>query len=311
MATVNPSHSTPLRRGTSHAAFAITAPFARAPGSRGLLTDSTFADLTATIARIGPSDAPSKPSMCGHVTWMTILSSRITPMTPGRRTRTQGHCHDSRDSCPPTPPPPCLSSTGSGGWTRLPPTTGSTSSKDTTTGHPTYADATARPPGPSAASNPGAPSVTQLLSLCGILSLHPRTSLRPLTVTNWTHKWDNGNNEAGGTEESKNDNLNINGTAETTLDGIPAVEDTTAAAETMLDDVPAVKNTTAVALMDTAHGDNDAVSVGSSSPPLLSSPDPIVPLTGTAPPPSDTFILHSGTSIHYMARPTPPPTPPI
>jgi hypothetical protein len=232
-------------------------------------------------------------------------------MMPGRCTQTRGRCHDSCDGRPPTPPPPRLSSTGSGGWTRLPPTAGSTSSKDMTTGRPTYADATACPPGLSAASNPGAPSVTQLLSLRSIQSVCPCTSIHPLTVTNWTHDWDNSNNKAGGTEESKDDNLNVNGTAETTLDDVPVVKDTTAAAETTLDDVPAVKDTTAAALTDTAHGDDDAAFVGSSSPPLLSSPHCIVPLTGTAPPPSDTFILHSGASIHYSARPTPPPTPPI
>jgi hypothetical protein len=161
-------------------------------------------------------------------------------------------------------------------------------------GRPTYADATAHPPGPSAASTPGAPSVTQLLSLHGILSLRPRTSLRPLTIMNWTHDWDNGDNKAGGTEESKDDDLNVDGTA-----------------ETMLDDVPAVKDTTAAALTDTVHGDDDAASVGSGSPPLLSSPDSTVPLTGPAPPPLDTFILDSSTSIHYTAGPTPLPTPPI
>jgi hypothetical protein len=121
---------------------------------------------------------------------------------------------------------------------------------------------------------------------------------------NWTHNWDDGDDKAGGTEESKDDNSNVDGTAETMLDDIPAVKDTTAAAETMLDDVPAVEDTMAAALIDTAHGDDDAASVGSGSPPLLSSPDSIVPLTGTAPPPLDTFILDSSAS-------TPPPTPPI
>ncbi len=105
-------------------------------------------------------------------------------------------------------------------------------------------------------------------------------------------------------EESKDDDSNVNGTAETTLDDVPAVEETTTAAETMLDDVLAVKDTTAAALTDTAHGDDEAASLGSGSPPLLSSPDSIVPLTGTAPPPLNTFILDSGAS-------TPPPTPPI
>jgi hypothetical protein len=71
---------------------------------------------------------------------------------------------------------------------------------------------------------------------------------------------------------------------------------TMAAAETTLDDVPAVEDTMEAALMDTTHGDNDAAFVGSGSPPLLSSPDSIVPLTGTAPPLSDTFILDNGAS---------------
>jgi hypothetical protein len=194
----------------------------------------------------------------------------------------------------PPPHPPRLSSIGSGGWTRPPPTAGSTSSKDTTTGRPTYADAKAHLPGPSVASIPGAPSVTQLSSLRGILSLRPCTSLRPLTVTNWTHDWDDGNDKAGGREKSKDDNSNVNETAETTLD-----------------DIPAVKDTTAAALTDIAHKDNDSASVGSDSPPLLSSPDSTVPLTDTAPPPLDTFILDSSASIHYMAGPTPPPTLPI
>jgi hypothetical protein len=193
-------------------------------------------------------------------------------MTPGRRTRTRGRRHDPCNGRLPTPAPPCLSSTESGGWNRPPPMAGSTSSEDTTTGRLTYANATARPPGPSVASTPGAPSVTQLSSLCGILPLRPRTSLHPLTITNWTHDWDNGYNEAGGTEESKDNNLNVDGTAETTLDDVPAVEDTTVAA-----------------LTDTAHGDDDAASVGSSSPPLLSPTDSIVPLTGPASPPFGYF----------------------
>ncbi len=120
---------------------------------------------------------------------------------------------------------------------------------------------------------------------------------------NWTHNWDDGDNEAGGMEESKDDDSNIDRTAETTLDDVPAVEDTTAAAETTLDDVPTVKDTMAAALTDTTHGDNDAASVGSGNPPLLSSPDSILPLTGTAPPPSDTFILDSSAST---LLPTPP-----
>jgi hypothetical protein len=215
-------------------------------------------------------------------------------MTLGRHTQTWGHCHGSCNGRLPIPPQPRLSSTGSGGWTRPPPTAGSTSSEDTTTGRPIYADATEGPPVPSAASTPGAPSVTQLSSLRGILSLCPHTSLHPLTITYWTHDWYNGDNKAGGTEESKDDYSNVDRTAETTLDDVSVVEDTRAEA-----------------LTDTIHGDDDAASVGSGSSPLQSSPDSTIPLTGTAPPPLDTLILDSGASIHYTAGPTPPPTPPI
>jgi hypothetical protein len=211
-------------------------------------------------------------------------------MTPRRRNRTRARRHDSRDGRPPSPPPSRLSSTGSGGWTRLPPAASSPSSKDTTTEQRTYADATARPPGPSPSST-GAPPVTQLSSLRGILSLRPHTSLCPLTFENWTHAWDDGDNKAGGTEETKDDALSVEGSIENTPDDAPAVEDATALADTT-----------------TTHRDDDATLNGSAT--LLSSPASNADsLAGNKPPPSDDATLDSGASIQYTAAPTPPRTP--
>jgi hypothetical protein len=202
-------------------------------------------------------------------------------MTPGHRSQTWARCHDSRDGRPPSPPPPRLSSTGSGGWTRPPPAASSPSSKDTTTEWRAYADASACPPGPSPSST-GAPPVTQLLSLCGILSLRSCTSLRPLTFENWTHAWDDRDDEAGGTEETKDNASSVEGLIENTSDKAPAVKDVTAAADTT-----------------TTHGDDDATSNGSASPPLLSSPASNADsLVGNDPPPLDNAILDSGASIH-------------
>jgi hypothetical protein len=135
------------------------------------------------------------------------------------------------------------------------------------------------PPRPITLINCGAPPVTQLSSLCGILSLHPRTSLRPLTFENWTQAWDDREDKAGGTEETKDNALSVKGSIENTLDDAPTVEDATAAVD-----------------MTTTHGDDDATSNGSAT--LLSSPASNADsLAGNDPPPLDNVILDSGTSI--------------
>jgi hypothetical protein len=162
------------------------------------------------------------------------------------------------------------------------------------TGHPTYTDATARPPGPSVTSNPGAPSIAQLLPLLGTPSLRPGTSLCPLTFADWNLEWKDGNDKAGETEESNDDDLEVSGTAETKQDDVPAVEDTKAAA-----------------LAVNAHGDDDATSLGSGSPPLLTIPHSPKPLAIEAPPPLHHIILDSGAAVNYAAQAPWMPTPSI
>jgi hypothetical protein len=161
-------------------------------------------------------------------------------------------------------------------------------------GRPTYADATARPPGPSVTSTPGAPSVSQLLPLLGMPSLRPRTSLRPLTFMDWNPELNDGNDKAGGMEESKDDDLEVSGTA-----------------KTKQDDVPAVKDTKAAALEVNAHRDDNASSLGSGSPPLLSIPHSPEPLAIEAPPPLHHIILDSSAAVKYTAQAPWTPTPSI
>jgi hypothetical protein len=116
-----------------------------------------------------------------------------------------------------------------------------------------------------------------------------------LTFENWTHAWDDGDNEAGGTEQTKDNALSVEEPIENTLDDALAVKDATAAVDTT-----------------TAHWDDDATSNGSASPPLLSSTASNADsLAGNNPPPSDNAILNSGASIHYTAVPTLPCTPPL
>jgi hypothetical protein len=70
LATVNPSHVTPHRSNTPHTAFALTAPLANAPASRGLSTDCTSMDSTATTALIAIHDEPLTPSTKGRRLWL-------------------------------------------------------------------------------------------------------------------------------------------------------------------------------------------------------------------------------------------------
>jgi hypothetical protein len=207
-------------------------------------------------------------------------------MTPRCCTRQWGHHHDSQDGRPSTPPPPPrLSSTGSGGWSRPPAAADSTSDNEAATERPTYADATARPQGSSVISTSGAPSVAQLLPLLGTPSLCPRSSLRQLTFVDWNPEWDDGNNEADGTGESKDNDSDLGSTKETKLDNASAVDDTAA-----------------VAPMINAHAADDAASIGSGSPPLLSIPPSPEPLAIETPPPLSDVLLDSGATINYAAE---------
>ncbi len=153
-------------------------------------------------------------------------------MTSRHCNRQRARCHDSCDGCPPTPSPPCLSSTASGGWTRLPHAASPPSSEDMSSGCATYATATARTP---EAPTPEAAPVAQILSLRSILSLRPRTLLCPWTLTNYPNDWDEGNNEAGGREESKDNVSIVKETAETPLAAVPALKNDLAATPTNTD----------------------------------------------------------------------------
>jgi hypothetical protein len=151
---------------------------------------------------------------------------------------------------------------------------------------PTYANAMACHPGSTATTTPGAPSNVQLSPLLGALSLHPRTSPHQLTFADWTLDWDNGDNKAPGTDESKDTNLDINGTNETKQDNAFVIDDTVAAAHVV-----------------NAHAADNATSIDSSSPPLLSVPPfPAPPLAVKAPPPTGHILLDSGTAIDYAAK---------
>jgi hypothetical protein len=295
LGTTNPSPSTPLPALAAHADFASTAPLASAPTSNGLLTASSSADLIATTNQIGRSAAHLTPSTVGHDTWTIIQSSRIILMTPGHRPRHRDYRHDSWDDRPSTPPPPHLSSTGSGGWTRSPPVASSPSSDKAAPECPTYANATACHPGSTATTTSEAPFFALLSPLLSAPSLCPRTSLHQLTFADWTPAWDDRDNEAPGTDKSKNTNSDINGTNKTKQDNASAVDDTAA-----------------VAHMVNAHAADNTTSIGSGSPPLLSvPPSPEPPLAVKAPPPLGHILLDSGTAINYAAEAPWTPTPSI
>jgi hypothetical protein len=173
----------------------------------------------------------------------------------------------------------------SGGWSRLPHAASPSSSEDTTTGCATYADATARAP---VAPTPVAAPVTQLSSLWSILSLRPRTLLRPSTITNWTNDWGDDDDEAGGTEETKDNVSIVKKTAEPTIAAVPTLRNDLAANPT-----------------NTAHDVDTSTSVGSDSPILLTTPDSPGHVAVDAPHPS--MIHDSGACFNYMGSSSPPP----
>jgi hypothetical protein len=136
------------------------------------------------------------------------------------------------------------------------------------------------------APTPAAAPVTQLSSLRSILSLHPRTLLHPSTITNWTNDWDNEDNKAGGTEESKDDVLIVKKTAEPTIAAVPALGNDLAANPT-----------------NTTHDVDTSTSVGSDSPILLTTPDSPGHVAVDGPHP---LMIHdSGACFNYMGSSSP------
>ncbi len=158
---------------------------------------------------------------------------------------------------------------------------------------PTYADATARPPGSTATPTPGPPPIAQLLPLLGTPSLRPRTSLRQLTFADWNPDWDNGNNNANNTK-GFNNAPDLRGTKETKQDDAAAVDDNEVAAPKA-----------------NAHTADNATSLGSGSPPLLSIPPSPKPLAVETPLPSSHTLLDSDAAINHMAEAPWTPTPSI
>jgi hypothetical protein len=106
-----------------------------------------------------------------------------------------------------------------------------------------------------------------------------------MTFADWNPDWDNGDDEANGTEESKDTDSDIGGTEETKQDEASTVDNTAAAAP--------VVNT---------HVADNAASNGSGSPPLLSNPPLPKPLVVEAPPPSGHILPDSSTAINYAAQ---------
>jgi hypothetical protein len=106
-----------------------------------------------------------------------------------------------------------------------------------------------------------------------------------MTFADWDLDWDNGDDKAGGTEESKDTDLDISGTKATKEDKASTVDNNAAA-------LPVVN----------AHAADDATSSGSSSPPLLSIPPLPKPLVVKAPPPSGCILLDSNAAINYAAH---------
>jgi hypothetical protein len=106
-----------------------------------------------------------------------------------------------------------------------------------------------------------------------------------MTFADWDPDWDNGDDKAGGTEESKDTDLDIGGTKVTKQDKATTVDNN------------------AVALpMVNAHAAENATSNGSSSPPLLSIPPLPKPLVVKAPPLSGCILLDSNAAINYAAH---------
>ncbi len=169
----------------------------------------------------------------------------------------------------------------------------SPSSDEAAPERPTYADATARPPGSTVTLTPRAPPIAQLLPLLGMPSLRPHTSLFQLTFADWNPDWDNGEDDANDTEGS-NAAPDLGGTEETKQDNAVAVDDNKAAAPEA-----------------NAHTADDATSLGSSSPPLLSIPPSPEPLGVKTPLPSGHTLLDSNAAINHTAEAPWMPTPSI
>jgi hypothetical protein len=186
-------------------------------------------------------------------------------MTPKCRTRQRGRWHDSREGSPPSPPRPCLSSTGSGGWSRPSAAARAPTNNAAAPAWPSYAEATACPQDTTAPSTP----VAQLSPLHGTPSLRPHTSLRPLTLAEWNPVWHEAENAANEASDKSSD---VGGSKETKHNDALAVDDTAVATR----DVNAL----------TAK---DATSTGSDSPPLLSSP--------TSP---ETFLVDTPAAPHHV-----------
>ncbi len=86
-------------------------------------------------------------------------------------------------------------------------------------------------------------------------------------------------------EESKDSNSEVGSTKETKQDKVPAIKDTMAAA-----------------LEVNAHAADNATSIGSGSPTLLSLPPSPEPLAVEAPPPLRHITIDSSTTINYAAQ---------
>jgi hypothetical protein len=111
-----------------------------------------------------------------------------------------------------------------------------------------------------------------------------------LTITNWTNDWDDEDNEVGGMEESKDDVLIIEKTAEPMIAAVPVLGNDLAANPT-----------------NTAHDVDTSTSVGSDSPILLTTSDSPGHVAVDAPHPS--MIHDSGACFNYMGSSSPlPPT---
>ncbi len=158
---------------------------------------------------------------------------------------------------------------------------------------PTYADATACPPGSTVTLTPRTPPIAQLLPLLGTLSLRPRTSIRQLTFAGWNPDWDDGDDNANNTEGS-NDAPDLAGAKETKQDNAAAVDDNKAAGP-----------------KSNAHTADDATSLSSGSPPLLSIPPSLKPLAVKTPLPSGHTLLDSDAAINHTAEAPWMPTPSI
>jgi len=175
-------------------------------------------------------------------------------MTSKRRTRQRGRRLDARDGSLPSPPQPRLRSTRSGGWSRPSAAEAPPTDATATPARPSYADAATRPQDTTAPSNPAA----QLTPLHGVPSLRPHTSLCPLALVAWQPGWHDKDDAVNGASDEDSD---VGGSKETKHDDTLVVDDT------------------AVANQDVnAHTAEDDTSDGRDSPPLLSSPEGVLPL---------------------------------